>query len=84
MLPLALTSTAGSIRRLGGKNWRALHRLVYVSAVAGVVHYWWLVKSDVRLPLLYGVLVAHAARVSRRYGAGRASPGSAQRKRRRP
>jgi sulfoxide reductase heme-binding subunit YedZ len=57
MLPLALTSTASSIRRLGGKNWRALHRLVYVSAVAGVVHYWWLVKSDVRLPLLYGVLV---------------------------
>ncbi|HVX65708.1 MAG TPA: protein-methionine-sulfoxide reductase heme-binding subunit MsrQ [Bryobacteraceae bacterium] len=58
LVPLAVTSTSGWIRRLGGKNWRALHRLVYVSAVAGVVHYWWLVKSDVRLPLLYGTLVA--------------------------
>lgn len=58
LVPLALTSTAGSIRRLGGKNWRALHRLVYVSAVAGVVHYYWLVKSDVRLPLFYGALAA--------------------------
>ena len=57
MLPLAITSTAGWIRRLGGKRWRALHRLVYVSAVAGVVHYYWLVKSDVRLPLFYGALV---------------------------
>lgn len=57
MIPLALTSTAGSIRRLGGKRWRMLHRLIYVSAIAGVVHYYWLVKSDVRKPVLYGVLV---------------------------
>jgi sulfoxide reductase heme-binding subunit YedZ len=57
MLPLAVTSTAGWIRRLGGKRWRALHRLVYGSAIAGVVHYYWLVKSDVRLPLFYGALV---------------------------
>ncbi|MGO9258957.1 MAG: sulfite oxidase heme-binding subunit YedZ [Bryobacteraceae bacterium] len=57
MLPLAATSTAGSIRRLGGKRWRALHRLVYLSAIAGVVHYYWLVKSDVRLPVFYGTLV---------------------------
>jgi sulfoxide reductase heme-binding subunit YedZ len=57
MIPLALTSTAGSIRRLGGARWQMLHRLVYVSAVAGVIHYYWLVKSDVRLPLLYGSLV---------------------------
>ena len=57
MVPLALTSTAGWIRRLGGKRWQLLHRLVYASAVAGVVHYYWLVKSDVRLPLLYGSLV---------------------------
>lgn len=57
MLPLAVTSTAGWIRRLGGHRWRLLHRLIYASAVAGVVHYYWLVKSDVRLPLLYaGVL----------------------------
>jgi sulfoxide reductase heme-binding subunit YedZ len=58
MIPLALTSTAGWIRRLGGKRWLALHRLVYVTAVAGVVHYYWLVKSDVRKPLFYGALVA--------------------------
>jgi sulfoxide reductase heme-binding subunit YedZ len=58
MLPLALTSTRGWIRRLGGRRWQRLHRLVYVSAVAGSVHYYWLVKSDIRLPLLYGSLVA--------------------------
>ena len=58
MIPLALTSTAGWIRRLGGKRWLALHRLIYVTAVAGVVHYYWLVKSDVRKPLFYGALVA--------------------------
>ena len=45
MIPLALTSTAGSIRRLGGKRWSRLHRLVYVSATLGVIHYWWLVKK---------------------------------------
>lgn len=58
MIPLALTSTAGWIRRLGGKGWIALHRLIYVTAIAGVVHYYWLVKSDVRKPLFYGSLVA--------------------------
>ena len=58
MLPLALTSTAGWIRRLGDKRWLALHRLIYVTAIAGVVHYYWLVKSDVRKPLFYGALVA--------------------------
>jgi sulfoxide reductase heme-binding subunit YedZ len=54
MTPLAATSTAGWIRRLGGRRWQWLHRLVYVSAAAGVVHFYWLVKSDVRQPLLYG------------------------------
>jgi sulfoxide reductase heme-binding subunit YedZ len=58
LIPLAITSTAGWIRRLGGAHWRALHRLVYVSAFAGVVHYYWLVKSDIRLPVFYGALVA--------------------------
>jgi len=58
MLPLALTSTAGWIRRLGGRRWQALHRLIYLSGVAAAVHYYWLVKSDIRLPLLYGSLVA--------------------------
>lgn len=57
MIPLALTSTAGWIRRLGGKRWLALHRLIYVTAIAGVVHYYWLVKSDVRKPLFYAALV---------------------------
>jgi sulfoxide reductase heme-binding subunit YedZ len=57
LIPLAVTSTTGWIRRLGGKRWQMLHRLIYVSACAGVVHYYWLVKSDIRLPLLYGAIV---------------------------
>jgi sulfoxide reductase heme-binding subunit YedZ len=57
MIPLAVTSTAGWIRRLGGARWQMLHRLIYVSAIAGVIHYYWLVKSDVRKPVFYGVLV---------------------------
>ena len=57
MVPLAVTSTKGWIRRLGGRRWQALHRLIYVTAIAAVVHYYWLVKSDVRLPLFYGSLV---------------------------
>lgn len=57
LIPLALTSTAGWIRRLGGRRWQMLHRLIYASAVAGVIHYYWLVKSDVRKPLLYAFLV---------------------------
>ncbi len=58
MVPLALTSTTGMIRRLGGRVWRRLHRLVYVVAVAGVVHYWWLVKADIRRPRIYALIVA--------------------------
>jgi len=58
LIPLAITSTAGWIRRLGGKRWRALHRAIYVAAICGVIHYYWLVKSDVRAPLFYGALVA--------------------------
>jgi sulfoxide reductase heme-binding subunit YedZ len=57
LIPLALTSTAGWIRRLGGKRWQALHRLIYVCAILGVVHYYWLVKSDVRKPLIYAFFV---------------------------
>jgi len=60
MVPLAITSTTGWIRRLGGKRWQRLHRLVYFTGIAAVVHYYWLVKSDIRLPLLYGTLVALA------------------------
>lgn len=60
MVPLALTSTAGWIRRMGGRRWQRLHRLVYFATAAGVVHYLWLVKSDIRLPALYGALLALA------------------------
>ena len=57
MIPLAVTSTAGWIRRLGGKRWQMLHRAIYLSAIAGVIHYYWLVKSDVRKPLQYAAMV---------------------------
>ena len=57
MLPLALTSTTGWIRRLGGRRWQALHRLVYASAVLGTLHYWWLVKADTARPLRYALIV---------------------------
>jgi sulfoxide reductase heme-binding subunit YedZ len=58
LIPLAITSTAGWIRRLGGKRWQQLHRAIYVSAVLGVIHYYWLVKSAVIKPLAYGAIVA--------------------------
>lgn len=58
MIPLALTSTRWSIRKLGGKHWQALHRLIYFSAAAGVIHYIWLVKADKRKPLEYGAVLA--------------------------
>lgn len=51
LVPLVLTSTTWSIRKLGGKRWQALHRLAYVAAISGVVHYWWGVKSGVRTPM---------------------------------
>jgi len=56
MLPLAVTSTAGMIRRLGGRRWQLLHRLTYAAAAAAVLHYWWLVKADVRRPETYAVI----------------------------
>ena len=58
LIPLAVTSTAGWIRRLGGKRWQALHRLIYASAILAVIHYYWLVKSAVIRPLTYGAIVA--------------------------
>jgi len=57
MVPLALTSTARMVKRLGGKRWARLHRLVYLSAIAGVVHFWMLVKSDTSLPLTFAFIV---------------------------
>jgi sulfoxide reductase heme-binding subunit YedZ len=63
MAPLAITSTDRMIKRLGGKTWRKLHKLVYAGGVAGVIHFWLLVKSDTRLPLTFGfvllLLLAH-------------------------
>jgi len=58
LIPLAATSTDAMVRRLGGKNWTALHRLVYVLAICGVVHYWWLVKRDITQPALYALVLA--------------------------
>jgi sulfoxide reductase heme-binding subunit YedZ len=58
IVPLAITSTSGWVRRLGYRRWQLLHRLIYFSALAGVIHYYWLVKSDVRLPLMYGGILA--------------------------
>ena len=58
LIPLAVTSTTAMIKRLGGKWWQRLHRLVYVIGIGGVVHYLWLVKADTQLPLIYGSLLA--------------------------
>jgi sulfoxide reductase heme-binding subunit YedZ len=58
MLPLAITSTKRWIARLGGRQWQLLHRLTYVSAIAGVVHYVWLVKADIQRPLIYAFLLS--------------------------
>jgi len=58
LVPLAATSTNWSIRKLGGKRWQALHRLAYVSAICGVIHYWWIVKSGVRTPITITLALA--------------------------
>jgi len=57
LIPLAVTSTAGWIRRLGGKRWQLLHRLIYITAICGVIHYLWLVKADIRKPLEYAAIL---------------------------
>lgn len=58
LIPLAVTSTNGMIRRLGARRWQSLHRLVYLIGVGGIVHFLWLVKSDLREPLIYGTILA--------------------------
>jgi sulfoxide reductase heme-binding subunit YedZ len=58
MIPLAITSTGGMIKHLGGKNWQKLHRLIYLTAIGGVIHYWMIVKSDITYPLLFGLILA--------------------------
>jgi sulfoxide reductase heme-binding subunit YedZ len=82
LVPLAFTSTSGMIRRLGGRQWSRLHRLIYASALGGVVHFWWKVKADTRDPLVYALILAVllAARVwfvARKAAARRAAVGSA-------
>lgn len=58
LVPLAATSTNAMVRRLGGRRWQALHRSVYLIAVLGVLHYAWMVKRDIALPLAYGLVAA--------------------------
>jgi len=58
LVPLAITSTKAWIKRLGGKRWARLHKLVYVAAIGGVVHFWMLVKSDTRLPIRFAFVLA--------------------------
>jgi sulfoxide reductase heme-binding subunit YedZ len=58
LIPLALTSNTAAVRKLGGAGWQRLHRLIYVIAICGVVHYWWLVKKDITQPLIYAVVLA--------------------------
>lgn len=85
LLPLAITSTKGWIRRLGGKRWKQLHRLVYLAAIAGCVHFLWAVKKDLAEPLLYIAIfvVLFAVRivqrvVLKRRAAGRTSTANAR------
>ncbi len=58
LIPLAVTSTNGMIKRLGGKNWARLHKLTYLIAILGVIHFWMIVKSDVFYPALFGIVLA--------------------------
>ena len=79
LIPLALTSTNGWVRRLGGRRWRRLHQLVYLIAIGGTVHYLWAVKKDTLFPLVYlSVFIALLAyRVVIRWSARRAHPARA-------
>jgi len=58
LIPLAITSTSGMVKRLGGKNWQRLHRLTYAAAVSGVVHFYMIQKSDVTYPVIFGIVLA--------------------------
>ena len=83
LIPLAITSTSGWIRRLGGKRWQASHRLIYVSGILGVIHYLWLVKADIRKPAEYGTVLGFllAYRVVEKLRARRHQPALASAKR---
>jgi sulfoxide reductase heme-binding subunit YedZ len=83
LLPLAVTSTQGMVRRLGGRRWRLLHRLIYVIGPLAVLHFWWMVKRDLTEPIVYALILALllAVRLARRAvdGTGRPAPASAAR-----
>jgi sulfoxide reductase heme-binding subunit YedZ len=57
LIPLAVTSTNGMVKRLGARRWQLVHRLVYAIAILGVVHYWWLVKKDITEPVIFAALL---------------------------
>lgn len=76
MIPLAVTSTKKWIGRLGGKRWQLLHRLVYLSAAAGVLHYLWLVKIDIRPPAAYGAVLTVLLGIRLWNAVGKRSSGS--------
>ena len=80
LIPLAVTSTNAMVRRLGGARWRSLHRLVYVVAVLGVIHFWWAVKKDITEPLIYALIfgVLFVARIIWMAGGRRAKQGASQ------
>jgi len=69
LVPLAATSTAGAVRRLGGRRWQALHRLVYIAAPAGLLHFWWKQKADISNPAILGAILALllAERIAHRF-----------------
>lgn len=71
LIPLAITSTQGWVRRLGGRRWNALHRLIYISAALGVLHYLWLVKGDQLTPVYYGGVLVLLLALRIRRGAPR-------------
>jgi len=73
LIPLAATSTNAMVRRLGGRRWQRLHRAVYAIGVLGVLHFWWLVKKDIREPLIFGALLGALLLVRLVYAARRAA-----------
>jgi sulfoxide reductase heme-binding subunit YedZ len=79
LLPLAATSTNAMVRRLGARRWQGLHRLVYVIATFGVLHFWWLVKKDVTEPLWFAALLAALLAWRRAYAGRQRRAGSAAR-----
>jgi sulfoxide reductase heme-binding subunit YedZ len=83
MIPLAATSTDRMVQRLGGRRWRRLHRAVYLVAIAGVLHFWWLVKIDYTRPLIYSAIIGAllAVRVVSHSGRNAAAPPAARRRR---